>query len=123
MPSSARSGGVLVARVAFHVDVAVEDEEPAVLGLAERVDLGEREIVAEEDLDEGRDDRGQLVEIVARDAGRGDRLLRDVGRERDERREVRARDVLGVLLGDLLDVDAAHVAEDDDRKLPASRPT
>ncbi len=113
---------MLVAGVGFHVDVAVEDEELALRGLAERVDLGERQVVAEEDLDEGRDDRRQAVQVVAGDADGGDRLLRAVGRERHERREVRPRDVLGVLLGDLLDVDAAHVAEDDDRELAAAVP-
>src|SRR5262249_13186618 len=57
---------VLVARVALEIDVAVEHEETAVLQLPERIDLGEREIVAEEDLDERCDDRREAVEIVAR---------------------------------------------------------
>ena len=102
--------------------MAVEHQELAVLGLAERVDLGERQVVAQEDLDQRGDDRRQLVQVVAADAGRRDRLLGDVRRERHERREVGARDVLGMLLGDLLDVDAAHVAEDQDRQLAAAVP-
>ena len=52
---------MLVARVALEVDVAVEHEEAAVLGLAERVDLGERQVVAQEDLDQRRDDRRQRL--------------------------------------------------------------
>src|SRR5207247_11368409 len=75
----------LVARVTLEVDVAVEDEEAAALGLSERVDLGEREIVAEEDLDQRGGDRRQAAEIVAAHADRGDRLLRLVGGEREER--------------------------------------
>src|SRR5262249_53824085 len=108
---------VLVTRVALEIDMAVEHEKAAVLQLPERVDLGEREIVAEEDLDERRDDRREAVEIVAPHARRRDRLLRLVGREGDQRRDVRARDVVGMRLRDLLDVDPAHVAEDDDGEL------
>ena len=80
---------VLVARVALEVDVPVEDEEAAVLQLPERVDLGERQVVAQEDLDQRGDDRRQAVQIVAGDAHGGDRLLGAERRERHERRQVR----------------------------------
>src|SRR5439155_838193 len=113
---------VLRARVALQVDVAVEDEEAAVMGLPERVDLGEREVVAEEDLDQGGDDRRQAVQVLAADADGGDRLLRPVGREGEERRDVDLPHVLGVPLGDLLDVYAPHVAEDEDGELPPPVP-
>jgi hypothetical protein len=113
---------VLVARVAFEVDVAVEHEDAAVLRLADRVDLGERQVVALEDVDEHLHDRRELAEVFAGDAGRGDGLLRLVGLEGQQVRDVRPRDVLGVLLGDLLDVDAAHVGEDDDGALPSTVP-
>src|SRR5262249_9386932 len=113
---------VLVACVAFQVDVAVEHQEAAVAELAEGIDLGERQVVAEEDLDQRRDDRDQAVEIVAGHADGGDRLLRTVGAPRENGREVHARHVLRVLLRHLLDVDAAHVAEDEDRQLPSPVP-
>ena len=57
MPSSASSFACLLARVGLEVDVAVEHEEAAVLEPRQRVDLGERQVVAEEDLDQRRDDR------------------------------------------------------------------
>ena len=56
-------------------------------------------------------------ELRAGDAGRGDHLLRlEVG-DRQQVGEVAAADVVGVLLGDLLDVDPAHVAEQHQRPL------
>ena len=113
---------MLVARVALQVDVAVEDEEAAVPGLPERIDLGERQIVAEEDLDQRGDDGRQAVQVLAAHPDGGDRLLCLVGREREERGDVDLAHVLGVLLGDLLDVDAAHVAEDEDGELPPPVP-
>src|SRR5213076_2630816 len=72
---------VLVARVALQVDVAVEDEEAAVPGPPERIDLGERQIVAEEDLDQRGDYGRQAVQVLAADADGRDRLLRPVGGE------------------------------------------
>ena len=113
---------VEVAGLGLHVDVAVEHGEAAVLEPDERVDLGQREVVAQEDLDQRVDDRRQAVQVAARDAGGRDALLRDARRDREERREVGLRDVLGVLLGDLLDVDAAHVAEDQHRQLAPAVP-
>ena len=47
---------------------------------------------------------------------RGDQLLGHEVGERQQGREVALGDVLRVLLGDLLDVDAAHVAEDHHRQ-------
>ena len=39
---------VPVARLLFHIEVAVERDEGAILGLRERVDLGQRQAVLEE---------------------------------------------------------------------------
>ena len=65
MPELGEQLRVLVARVALQVDVAVEHQELPSSRLAERVDLGERQVVAQEDLDQRRDDRRQLAEVVA----------------------------------------------------------
>ena len=79
--------------------------------LAERVDLGERHVVVDEQPGQPGEDRRQPVERRAGDADRGDHLLGlEVGRTAGCSRSARAADVVGVLLGDLLDVDAAHVA-------------
>src|SRR5262245_35178381 len=67
--------GVLVAGVALEVDVAVEDEDAAVLGLPDRVDLGEGQVVAQEDLDQAGQDGDELAEIVAADARTANRFL------------------------------------------------
>ena len=93
----------------LHLHVRVERDEPAVLELAERVDLGERHVVLDEQPREPREDRRDARERAAGHAGRGDHLLGQEVAERLDRREVAAADVVGVLLGDLLDVDAAHV--------------
>ena len=106
-----------LARLVLHVEMAVEHDEGAVFELPERVDLGERHVVLLEEPHEPRRDAGQRRQIAACDAERGDQLLRAEVRVRHERREVLLRDMVRVLLGDLLDVDAAHVAEDHDRLL------
>ena len=89
---------------------------------ADRVDLGQRQVVVDEGPREGGDDPRQRAQLVARDADARDGDLRDVVLERHEVREVGAREVLGVALRDLFDVDAAHVAEDDDGALVARVP-
>ena len=89
----------------------------------ERVDLGEGHVVVALQAGELR-----ASTAVARLSSepvipqRGDRLLRlEVG-DRMEVGEVAAADVVGVLLGDLLDVDPAHVAEQHHRPLRAPVP-
>src|SRR5213078_1020973 len=58
----------------------------------------------------------------ARHAGRGDDLLGLVVAERQDVREVPAADLVGLLLGDLLDVDAADRGEDHHRLLADAVP-
>ncbi len=114
----------LLARHALvlHLHVRVERDERAVLQLRQRVDLGERHVVVEEQPGQAREHRGGALQGLAGDAGGGDDLLGlEVG-EGLERGEVAAADVVGVLLGDLLDVDAAHVAEQHQRLLRGSVP-
>ena len=53
---------VQLARLALEIDVAVEHEEAPVLEPHQRVDLGERQVVAQEDLDQRRHDRGRARE-------------------------------------------------------------
>ena len=81
----ARAGLVL------HVHVRVERDERAVLELAERVDLGERHVVLEEQPREPREDRRQAVERRAGDPERCDQLLGLPVRERPQRSRSGAR--------------------------------
>jgi hypothetical protein len=81
------------------------------------VDLGERHVVLHEELCELRQDRRELVELGARDAHGRDRVLGPEVHARQDRGEVAAADVVGVLLGHLLDIDAAHVGEDEGGQL------
>ena len=104
-------------RLVLHVHVGVERDERTVLELAERVDLGQRHVVLEEQAREPGDDRRQPVQRAPADAERGDQLLGLPLGERRAGREVAAGDVVGVLLGDLLDVDPAHVGEQHHRAL------
>jgi hypothetical protein len=109
-------------RLVLHLHVGVERHEAAVLELRERVDLRERHVAVPEQTGEARDDRSEPVELGAGHARVGDHLLRlEVG-EGEEVREVAAPDVVGVVLGHLLDVDPAHVAEQDQRPLGSAVP-
>ena len=108
---------VAAARLVLDVHVRVERDERAVLHLGERVDLGERHVVVDEQLRELADDRRETLQRVTGDARLRDALLRVEVRERQDVREVDAPDVIGVLARDLLDVDPAHVAEEDHRLL------
>ena len=56
---------VAVAGLLLHVEVAVEGDERAVLELAERVDLGQRQVVREEHAHQPRDDAGELRQVAA----------------------------------------------------------
>ena len=85
--------------------------------LGQRVDLGQGHVVVAEEAGELGEDRRRPVQLRAGDPGRGDRLLGlEVG-DRHQVGDVAAADVVGVGLGDLLDVDAAHVAEQHQRPL------
>ena len=106
----------------LHLHVRVERDERAVLQLRQRVDLGERHVGIEEQLGQASEHRRGALQRLAGDTGGGDHLLGlEVGEWR-ERGEVAAADVIGVLLGDLLDVDAAHVAEQHQRLLGGAVP-
>ena len=72
--------------------------------------------------DQLRNDRSELVERAAGHTRGCDRLFRDARRCREDRREVGLRNVLRVFFRRLLDVDAAHVAEDQDRQLAPTIP-
>ena len=113
---------VAAAGLVLHVHVRVERDERPVLELAERVDLGERHVVLDEQLGQPGDDRDELVEVRAGHARGGDDLLGLELAERQDVREVPAADLVGLLLGDLLDVDAADGREDDHRLLADAVP-
>ena len=113
---------MLAAGLGLHVDVAVEHDETTILEAGQGVDLRQGQVVFEKDLQQSVDDRHEPVEVAPRDADRGDRFFRDPLADRQDRREVGAREVLGMGLGDFLDVDAAHVAEEQDRRLGAAIP-
>ena len=110
------------ARLVLHVHVGVERDERAVLEFAQRIDLRQRHVVLKEQAREAGQDRCQAVERRAGHAQRGDYLLGLPVRERPRRRKVAARDVVRMLLGDLLDVDAAHVGEQHHRPLAQAIP-
>ena len=104
-------------RLVLHLHVGVERDEAAVGELGQRVDLGEGHVVVAEEAGEAGEDRGGAVQLRAGDPGRGDHLLGlEVG-DRQQVGDVAAADVVGVGLGDLLDVDPAHVAEQHQRSL------
>ena len=106
----------------LHLHVGVERHEAAVLELGERVDLGERHVALAEQPRQPGQDRREAVERAAGHARGGDHLLGlEVG-ERQQVGEVAAPDVVGVLLGHLLDVDPAHVAEQHQRPLAGAVP-
>ncbi len=112
-----QDGGLPLLRLLLHVDVAVQRDEGAVLELAEGVDLGEGEAVLGEGAGQPAHDVGEPHQLAAGDAQGGDHLLRlEVG-EGEEGGEVGLGDVVRVLFRHLLDVDAAHVAEDHDGEL------
>jgi hypothetical protein len=100
------------AGLVLHVHVGVDRDEGPVLELRERVDLREGHVPLDEELGQPGEDRGGAGERLARHAGGGDHLLGLVVRERVDVREVPAADAVGMGLGDLLDVDPAHVGEE-----------
>ena len=122
MPELGEHGLLARDRLVLHLHVRVERHEAAVLELGERVDLGERHVAIAEQPRQAGEDRREAVERAAGHAGGGDHLLGlEVG-EGQQVGEVAAADVVGVLLGDLLDVDAAHVAEQQQRPLAGAVP-
>src|SRR2546427_217812 len=93
--------------------LGVDGHEGAVRELREGVDLGERHVVLHEQPRELREDRREAVQLRPGDAERGDHVLRPEVHVGQDRGEVAAPYVVRVLLGHLLDVDPAHVAEDE----------
>ena len=111
-----------ITSLGLHVHVAVEHQETAIFEPGQRIDLGQGEVVHQEDLDQREDDGRELVEVTAGHTRSADGFLRDAGRDRQDRRQVGLGNVVRVLLGHLFDVDAPHVAEDHDGKLAAAVP-
>jgi hypothetical protein len=99
-------------RLVLHVHVGVERHERAVLELAQGVDLGEGHVALEEQPREASKDRRDPGQGAAGDPGGGDHLLGHEVAEGLDRREVAAADLVGLLLGHLLDVDAPDRRED-----------
>ena len=94
--------GVLVER-----DLAVEGDDLAVLVEDERVDLDERRVFALVDLVELHEDVGDLVDELGREV-RGDRdLARLLEVDAGDRVDLDARERLGLLDRELLDLHAA----------------
>ena len=109
-------------RLVLHLHVRVEGDERAVREPRQRVDLGQGHVVVALQPGEPGEHRGRAVELRAGHPAAGDRLLGlEVG-DRVQVREMPAPDVVGVLVGDLLDVDPAHVAEQHHRPLRAPVP-
>ncbi len=109
-------------RLILHLHVGVEGDEAAVGEPGERIDLGQGHVQVALQPGELGQHRGCAVELRAGDRAAGHRLLGlEVG-DRMEVREVPPTDVIGVLGGDLLDVDSAHVAEQHHRTLRSAVP-
>ena len=106
----------------LHVHVGVQGDEGSVGEAPERVDLGEHHVVLDEQPCQARDDRDEPVERGSGDPGRGDHLLGLEVRQRQDVGEVPAAHRLGLLLGDLLDVDASDRGEDHHRLLADAVP-
>ena len=117
--SQVLTGGRMKAGGVQFADTPEQAERHAadILELGERVDLGEHHVVLAEQPREPPDDRHQPGQRLPGQAHRRDHLLGLVVRERSQRGEVRAAHPVRVARGDLLDVDPAHVGEDQDRAL------
>ena len=102
--------------------MGVEGHEAAVLQLPQGVDLGQGHVALREEPRQPGEDRRRPRQRATGHAGLGDHLLgAELGRL-DEVREVPAADVVRMLLGHLLDVDPAHVAEEHHRLLADAVP-
>ena len=109
-------------RLVLHLHVGVEGDERAVREPGERVDLGQRHVVVPLQAGQPGEHRGRAVQLRARHPAAGHGLLGlEVG-DRVEVGEVAATDVVGVLFGDLFDVDPAHVREEHHRPLRPAVP-
>jgi hypothetical protein len=106
----------------LHLHVGVEGDEGAIGEPGEGVDLGERHVVVALKLREAGEDRGGAGELAPGHADGGHDLLRAEVRDGLEIGEMAAADVIGMVLGDLLDVDPAHVRKEHHRALGASVP-
>jgi len=113
---------VTAASLVLHLHVRVERHERSVRQAPQRVDLGQGHVVVHEHARQTREDRHEAVERRARDARGGDHLLGLEVAERQDVGEVPAPHRLGLLLGHLLDVDAANGGEDHHRALARAVP-
>ena len=110
-----------VERVVVDRELRVERLHLAVGRDDQRVDLAQHRVALDEGLVELLDDRGDLL-LLARilDAGAVDEPARLPGLEALERVDVQAHERVGILLGDLLDLDAALRREHEERLLLAA---
>ena len=109
-----------VERVGVDRDLRVERDDLAALRDEQRVDLDEHRVLGDERLVELREHRADRPDDVLGDARLVEQLPRVEVGEADQRVDVRHPHRLGVLLGDLLDVHAAHPREHHHRLLGAA---
>ena len=113
--------GMAVERAVVDRELRVERLHLAVGRHDQRVDLGEHRVALDEAAVELPDDVGDLL-LLGRvlDAGAVDEPPRDPGLEALERVDVQAHERVGVVRGDLLDLDAALRREHEERLLRAT---
>ena len=112
---------VLVERVVVDGELRVERPDLALGRDDQRVDLAEHRVALHEAAVELADDVEQLLLLVrVVDPGAVDQAPRLVGLVALERVDVQARERIGVLLGDLLDLDPALGREHEQRLLRAA---
>ena len=116
-----RDVGMTVERAVVDRELRVERLHLAVGRHDQRVDLGQHRVGLDEAAIELLDDRGDLL-LLGRivDAGAVDEPPRDPGLEALERIDVQAHERVGVVRGDLLDLDAALRREHEERLLRAA---
>ncbi len=98
-------------RVVVEVHLRVEREEIAVFRHDQRIDFQQRRIGGDEGVVERRHDFDRLADLRPLEAEREGELARLVRGKAETRVDVFLEDLLGRLLGDLLDLDAAFLAD------------
>ena len=113
--------GMAVERAVVDGELRVERLDHAVRRDDQRVDLGEHRVALDEAAVELPDDVGDLL-LLARilDAGAVDEAPRDPRLEAFERVDVQAHERVGIVRGDLFDLDAALRREHEQRLLDAA---
>ncbi len=108
---------VAIQRVVVEVHLRVEREQVAGLGDDERVDLENRRVGRDEGVVERQHHLDALLERIAAQAEREAELLRLERLQADAWIDEDLVDLLGMLFGDLLDLDAALFADHEDDAL------